>query len=290
MSPRPPVSLWPDPDALGTLTDLYELTMMAGYHAAGMAGKRRRSRCSCGRCPPGRAFLVFAGLEQAIGDLLRLAFDHEQIDEIRRWPAFRHVDPAVMDKLAATRFEGDVFAVPEGTVVFRGRDAVASRGPAAAGSVGRNPFAGFARLSDPGRFQGRAGRRGGRRTPALRVRRPPRPRTTRRLAGGTIGHDRRLRGHQSRRGRPPPRQCRPSAPWHTRGFNRSRPRPKLSRRSPGFFPGIPRCWSTPTTRSRAFAWPLRSSRPFKRFESTAAIWVHWPTRPARSSTSTADRA
>ena len=70
--------------------------------------------------PPGRAFLVFAGLEQAIGDLLALAFDPEQIAEIRQWPAFRGIAPEVMDKLAATRFEGDVYAVPEGTVVFPG--------------------------------------------------------------------------------------------------------------------------------------------------------------------------
>jgi len=105
---------------LGTLTDLYELTMMAGYHAAGMVGEKACFEMFVRKMPPGRAYLVFAGLEQAIGDLLRLAFDPAQIDEIRRWPAFRHLDPAVMDKLAQTRFEGDVYAVPEGTVVFAG--------------------------------------------------------------------------------------------------------------------------------------------------------------------------
>ena len=86
--PKPPVSLWPDPKALGTLTDLYELTMMAGYHAAGMAGQKATFELFVRKMPPGRAFLVFAGLEQAIGDLLDLAFDPEQIDDIRRWPAF----------------------------------------------------------------------------------------------------------------------------------------------------------------------------------------------------------
>ena len=39
---------------------------------------------------------------------------------MRRWPAFRPIDPAVLDALAAMRFEGDVWAVPEGTVVFPG--------------------------------------------------------------------------------------------------------------------------------------------------------------------------
>ena len=75
MSPRPPVSLWPDPNALGTLTDLYELTMMAGYHAAGMVGQKACFEMFVRKMPPGRAYLVFAGLEQAIGDLLKLAFD-----------------------------------------------------------------------------------------------------------------------------------------------------------------------------------------------------------------------
>ena len=82
--------------------------------------RRRRFELFVRKMPPGRAFLVFAGLEQAIGDLLALAFDPDQIAEIRQWPAFRGVAAEVMDKVAATRFEGDVYAVPEGTVVFPG--------------------------------------------------------------------------------------------------------------------------------------------------------------------------
>jgi nicotinate phosphoribosyltransferase len=120
MSSKPSVSLWPDPEALGTLTDVYELTMMAGYHAAGMADQKASFELFVRRMPEGRAFLVFAGLEQAIGDLLRLAFHPEQIEAIRRWPAFQHIDPWVMDKLASTRFDGSVWSVPEGTVVFAG--------------------------------------------------------------------------------------------------------------------------------------------------------------------------
>jgi nicotinate phosphoribosyltransferase len=120
MSSKPPISLWPDPAALGALTDLYQLTMMAGYHAAGMAGKIASFEMHVRRMPPGRSFLILAGLEQAIGDLLTLAFDPDQFAEIREWPAFRGVAPEVMDKVANTRFEGDVYAVPEGTVVFPG--------------------------------------------------------------------------------------------------------------------------------------------------------------------------
>jgi nicotinate phosphoribosyltransferase len=118
VNPDPPVSLWPDPDALGPVTDLYQLTMMAGYFATGMDRRRAVFEMFVRRLPQGRAYLVFAGLEQAIGDLLRLAFSREQIEAIRRWPAFEKVDPSFFDILLTLRFEGDVWAVPEGTVVF----------------------------------------------------------------------------------------------------------------------------------------------------------------------------
>jgi nicotinate phosphoribosyltransferase len=118
VNPEPPASLWPDPNALGPLTDLYQLTMMAGYAATGMSQRRAVFEMFVRRLPEGRAYLVFAGLEQAIGDLLRLAFSRDQVEDIRRWPAFQGVDPAFFESLINLRFEGDVWAIPEGTVVF----------------------------------------------------------------------------------------------------------------------------------------------------------------------------
>jgi nicotinate phosphoribosyltransferase len=118
MKPEPPVSLWPDPDALGPITDLYQLTMMAGYAAAGLDQARATFELFVRRLPPGRAYLVFAGLEQAVGDLLRLAFSPEQVAAIRTWPMFAHVDPGWFDSLLDLRFTGDVWSVPEGAVVF----------------------------------------------------------------------------------------------------------------------------------------------------------------------------
>jgi len=120
MSPHPPVQLWPDPDALGPVTDVYELTMMAGYYAAGMENLRASFELFVRKLPPRRSYLVFAGLEQAIGDVLRLAFNAEQIEGIRQWPAFRHLDPSILDRMQALRFEGNIDSVPEGTVVFPG--------------------------------------------------------------------------------------------------------------------------------------------------------------------------
>ena len=120
MNPEPPVSLWPDPEALGTLTDLYELTMIAGYHASGMAGQTATFELFVRTMPAGRAYLVFAGLEQAVGDLLKLTISPEQIATIRDWPEFRQLDDSVLGALGSMRFEGDVWSVPEGTVVFPG--------------------------------------------------------------------------------------------------------------------------------------------------------------------------
>ncbi len=119
-NPHHPVSLWPDRRALGPITDLYQLTMMAGYLASGMAEKRATFELFIRRMPPDRAYLVFAGLEQAVGDLLDLAFSAEQIEGIRRFPAFAHTDPAFFKMLGSLRFEGDLWAVPEGTLIFPG--------------------------------------------------------------------------------------------------------------------------------------------------------------------------
>jgi nicotinate phosphoribosyltransferase len=120
MTPQPPVCLWPDPHALGPVTDFYQLTMMAGYRAAGIASQTATFELFVRRLPPNRAYLIFAGLEQAAGDLVRLAFSADQVAWLRGLPAFSHVDPGFFEWLAALRFTGDLWAVPEGTVVFAG--------------------------------------------------------------------------------------------------------------------------------------------------------------------------
>lgn len=116
----PPISLWPDPRHLGPITDLYQLTMMAGYAMSDLEERPATFELFVRRLPPGRAYLVFAGLEQAIGDLLRLAFSEEQAAYLRSLPAFAHVPDRFFQRLPYLRFGGDVWSVPEGTVVFPG--------------------------------------------------------------------------------------------------------------------------------------------------------------------------
>lgn len=120
MNTDPPVSLWPDPRALGPVTDLYQLTMMAGYAAAGIAEKPATFELFVRKLPPRRAYLVFAGLEQALLDLERMAFSSDQIEAIRALPIFASIDPSWFEGLRSFRFRGDIWAAPEGSVVFAG--------------------------------------------------------------------------------------------------------------------------------------------------------------------------
>lgn len=129
--PDPPVSLWPEPDALGTLTDLYQITMMAGYHREGMENQRATFELFARKYPAGRAYLVFAGLEQALGDLLNLKFSGDEIAWLRRLPAFAQIEESFFDYLKSVRFTGNVWAVPEGTVCFPGEPLIRVTAPLA---------------------------------------------------------------------------------------------------------------------------------------------------------------
>jgi nicotinate phosphoribosyltransferase len=126
-----PVSLWPDPRALGAVTDLYQLMMMAGYMAKGVDATPATFELFVRRLPAGRAYLVFAGLEQVVADLGRLAFSPEQVEAIRELPGFWRVDRAVIDRLRDFRFSGDLWSASEGTIVFPGEPLVRIEAPLA---------------------------------------------------------------------------------------------------------------------------------------------------------------
>jgi nicotinate phosphoribosyltransferase len=99
-------------------TDLYELTMMAGYHAAGLF-ERATFELYVRELPPHRSFLVAAGLEQALRYLEELRFSTEDIAHLRALPALQGVAHEFFDDyLPRVRFTGDVWSVEEGTPVF----------------------------------------------------------------------------------------------------------------------------------------------------------------------------
>lgn len=100
------------PSAL--LTDLYELTMAASYHARGM-DRRATFDLFVRELPRQRSFLVAAGLEQVLAYLESLHFREEDVAYLRSLGLFRE---PFLDRLRELRFTGDVWAIPEGEVVF----------------------------------------------------------------------------------------------------------------------------------------------------------------------------
>jgi nicotinate phosphoribosyltransferase len=103
----------------GLLTDLYELTMAAGYFQTRFDGNAT-FELFVRHLPPHRNFLVAAGLEQALEYLENVRFAPEEIDYLRRHRSFRYIQKEFFDYLAGFRFTGDVWAMPEGTLAFPG--------------------------------------------------------------------------------------------------------------------------------------------------------------------------
>ena len=104
--------------AFGLTTDLYELTMAAAYFENRLQNTRAIFELFVRRLPHRRSYLVAAGLEQAVDYLSNLRFTNDQIDYLREHPTFKNVSREFFDYLAAFRFTGDVWAMPEGTIVF----------------------------------------------------------------------------------------------------------------------------------------------------------------------------
>jgi nicotinate phosphoribosyltransferase len=113
----------------GLLTDLYELTMAAGYFQAGKASQSATFEFTIRRLPPNRNFVLIAGVPQIVDYLLNLSFDAEEIDYLRSLAQFRNAPGEFFDYLARFRFTGDLFAVPEGTPLFANEPVLMLRAP-----------------------------------------------------------------------------------------------------------------------------------------------------------------
>jgi nicotinate phosphoribosyltransferase len=103
----------------GLLTDLYELTMAAGYLQTRFDAKAT-FELFVRHLPPKRNFLVAAGLEQALDFLEHVHFTADEISFLRKHPVFCNIRDEFFDYLATFRFTGDVWAMPEGSLAFPG--------------------------------------------------------------------------------------------------------------------------------------------------------------------------
>lgn len=99
-----------------TTTDLYEVTMAMAYLEQGMTAPATFS-LFVRDMPPGRGFLVSAGLESALDFLSAFRVGPE---DTRTFAEVLHRPPSDLAALTGLEFTGEVRAVPEGRVVLAG--------------------------------------------------------------------------------------------------------------------------------------------------------------------------
>lgn len=109
------------------LCDFYQLTMGNGYFQTGKRDTIAYFDVFFRRVPENGGFAVYAGLEQIIEYIEGLHFDEDDIDFLRKKGIF---DENFLRYLADFKFEGDIYAVPEGTPVFPFEPLVTVRAPA----------------------------------------------------------------------------------------------------------------------------------------------------------------
>src|SRR5580693_2689741 len=109
--------------------------MAAGYFAAGRQHDVGTFEFTIRHLPRNRDFVLAAGLHRAVDYLLNLSFAADEIAYLRGLENFKNAPPAFWDYLAGFRFTGDVFAVPEGTVLYAGQPVMNIRAPLIEGQI-----------------------------------------------------------------------------------------------------------------------------------------------------------
>src|SRR3974377_2289427 len=111
------------------LTALNELTMAAGYFAAGKTAEKAAFEFTYRHLPAHRNFVMAAGLPQVVDYLLNLQFTAEEIEYLRGLATFKLAPPEFFEYLRTFRFTGDLFAVLEGTPIFPNEPFLPIRAP-----------------------------------------------------------------------------------------------------------------------------------------------------------------
>lgn len=100
---------------LTLLTDLYELTMMQGYFKEKDANETVIFDAFYRSNPNNNGYAIAAGLQQVIEYIENLHFEKEDIDYLRTTGLFGE---DFLEYLNHFKFTGDIYAIPEGTIIF----------------------------------------------------------------------------------------------------------------------------------------------------------------------------
>ena len=112
---------------LTMLCDFYELTMANGYFHSEIRDKITYFDVFYRDNPDDGGYAIAAGLEQIVEYINDLHFEEEDIEYLRSKGCFGE---DFLDYLRTFRFTGDMWAVPEGTVVFPSEPLITVRAPA----------------------------------------------------------------------------------------------------------------------------------------------------------------
>ena len=112
---------------LTMIMDLYELTMSNGIFTSEMRDTVTYFDMFFRRVPDDGGYAIMAGLEQLIEYMNNLRFSD---DDIKYLESLKLFSPEFIDYLRGFNFTCDVWAMPEGTVIFPHEPIVTVRGPA----------------------------------------------------------------------------------------------------------------------------------------------------------------
>ena len=116
-----------EPERPGALLiDLYQLTMAESYLAEGLHEREATFSAFVRTLPAGWGYLVASGLADVLDLLERFSFSDSDLAELEATGLF---SSRLLEHLAGLRFEGDVRALPEGTVFFPHEPALELRAP-----------------------------------------------------------------------------------------------------------------------------------------------------------------
>lgn len=121
-----PESGWVERRGLALLTDLYELTMIGGYHSRGMEDRPACFEYFFRSLPPHTGYAVFAGLEPFLDAAGELSFSRSDLEYLSEQGKF---DTSFLEYLSEWKPRVSIHAPPEGTLVFPYQPVVRVTGP-----------------------------------------------------------------------------------------------------------------------------------------------------------------
>ncbi|MGB7662471.1 MAG: nicotinate phosphoribosyltransferase [Nitrososphaeraceae archaeon] len=116
------------------ILDFYELTMAAAYHYSSYHKQKETKgifEMFVRGLPKNRSYFVVAGIQQVIDFVLNLSFNRSHISYLQSLPVMKNLDQqdGFFDYLLKFKFTGDIWAVPEGTILFPNEPIIRVQGP-----------------------------------------------------------------------------------------------------------------------------------------------------------------